>query len=119
MRLDVLLFRLRFARSRGAAQRWIGEGHIRRNSERVTRNDQVVVQGDVLTLPIGRGVQIVRIERLPDRRGPASEAQACYAELRRRREGDGADAFESALDPRNSIAIAGDEAGPSGISEEG
>lgn len=47
MRLDQLLRFLRFARTRGAAQRWIGVGHIRRNGARVTRRDQPVAVGDV------------------------------------------------------------------------
>ena len=80
MRLDLLLCRLRFAKSRAVAQRWIGEGHIRCNGERVTRIDHAISPGDVLTLPIGRNVRVIEIERLPERRGPASEAQSCYRE---------------------------------------
>jgi ribosome-associated heat shock protein Hsp15 len=86
MRLDRLLWFLRFARTRGAAQRWIGEGHIRRNGERVTRLDQPVAVGDVLTLPLPSRVLPIEILALPRRRGPAAEAGACYRPL------DGADA---------------------------
>ncbi|AKQ41117.1 S4 domain-containing protein [Aurantiacibacter atlanticus] len=81
MRIDLLLCRLRFAKSRRFAQRWIGEGHIRCNGERVTRNDRPVAAGDVLTLPIGRGVQIISIDALPERRGPAGEARTHYHNL--------------------------------------
>ena len=81
MRLDKLLFALRFARSRALAQRWIGEGHIRRNGVRVTRQDQAVAAGDVLTLPLARTVLVIELLALPERRGPASEAQACYRAL--------------------------------------
>lgn len=81
MRLDLLLVRLRFARSRTVAQRWIAEGHIRLNGNRVTRADRVIAAGDVLTLPVGNHVEVVRISTLPDRRGPASEAQSCYLKL--------------------------------------
>ena len=80
MRLDVLLCRLRFSKSRSVAQRWIAEGHMRCNGERVLRADLPVSTGDVLTLPIGMGVRVIRIEKLPDRRGPASEARAHYRE---------------------------------------
>ena len=111
MRIDILLFRLRFARSRAAAQRWIGEGHIRRNAQRVTRNDQPIAPGEVLTLPIGDTVRLIRIENLPDRRGPAAEARRCYADLHR--------SDQSALDQRRSIAIAGDEASRPGAFAEG
>jgi ribosome-associated heat shock protein Hsp15 len=81
MRLDRLLHRLRFAKTRGAAQRWIAEGHIRRNGERVTRQDQSVTIGDVLTLPLRAKVLPIEILELPKRRGPAAEAQACYRPL--------------------------------------
>jgi ribosome-associated heat shock protein Hsp15 len=81
MRLDRLLWFLRFARSRSAAQRWIAEGHIRRNGERVTRLDQPVAAGDVLTLPLRSRVLPIEILALPARRGPATDARACYRPL--------------------------------------
>ena len=81
MRIDKLLHNLRFAKTRGVAQHWIGEGHIRRNGERVTRQDQPVAVGDVLTLPLSRKVLVIELLNLPSRRGPASEAQACYRAL--------------------------------------
>jgi ribosome-associated heat shock protein Hsp15 len=81
MRLDRLLFYLRLARSRTAAQRWIGEGHIRLNGARVTRQDQPIGVGDVLTLPLARKVLAIELLALPTRRGPAKEAQACYRPL--------------------------------------
>jgi len=81
VRLDRLLFNLRLAKSRTLAQRWIAEGHIRRNGERVTRQDQAVAPGDVLTLPLARKVLVIELLALPARRGPAAEAQACYRHL--------------------------------------
>ena len=81
MRIDRLLHALRFARSRTLAQRWIAEGHIRRNGERVMRQDLDVAAGDVLTLPLRSGVLVIEILALPVRRGPASEARACYRPL--------------------------------------
>ena len=86
MRLDRLLFCLRFARSRTAAQRWIGEGHMRLNGARVTRQDQAIAAGDVRTLPLAREAVAIELLSLPERRGPAKEAQACY----RRLDGEGA-----------------------------
>jgi len=81
MRLDRLLFNLRFARSRTLAQRWIAEGHIRRNGERVLRQDQPIAPGDVLTLPLRSGVLVIQLLALPPRRGPASEAREHYRPL--------------------------------------
>ncbi|MFB0611868.1 S4 domain-containing protein [Aurantiacibacter poecillastricola] len=96
MRLDLLLVRLRFAKSRGVARKWIDEGHIRCNRIRVARTDHRVAAGDVLTLPVGHRVRVILVESLPERRGPAKEACAHYREL----------------DAGQSIAIAGAKSRP-------
>ena len=103
MRLDLLLVRLRFAKSRTIAQHWIADAHIRCNSKRVTRPDQAIREGDVLTLPVGRGVWVIALESLPERRGPAKEARTHYRKL----------------DARPSIAIAGAESRPPLAQHEG
>jgi ribosome-associated heat shock protein Hsp15 len=92
VRIDKLLHNLRFAKTRGAAQRWIGEGHIRLNGQRVVRQDLGVIPGDVLTLPWQRGALVIQLLELPARRGPGSEAQACYRQL----DGDAAKAIAGA-----------------------
>ena len=81
MRIDRLLHALRFAKSRTLAQRWIAESHIRRNGERVIRQDLDVAVGDVLTLPLRSKVLVIELIALPARRGPPSEARACYRPL--------------------------------------
>jgi ribosome-associated heat shock protein Hsp15 len=81
MRIDRLLHQLRFAKSRGLAQAWIAEGHIRRNGQRVLDRDLQVGAGDVLTLPLRSRVLPIEILALPGWRGPAAEAQACYRPL--------------------------------------
>ena len=81
MRIDKLLWFLRFVGSRGLAQDLVLHGHIRLNGKRVERCAQGVSQGSVLVLPLGSAVRVVRITTLPNRRGPASEAQACYEVL--------------------------------------
>ncbi|WP_235425508.1 S4 domain-containing protein [Croceibacterium mercuriale] len=82
LRLDKLLFALRLAKSRTLAQRWIAEGHMRRNGVRVLRIDQPVCPGDTLTLPLpdarGAPVLVIEILSLPLRRGPATEARMHY-----------------------------------------
>lgn len=81
MRLDKLLWFLRFAKSRSLAQAMVATGHIRLNRRRVERAAQAVAAGDVMVLPRPGGVQVVEILALPARRGPAAEAQACYRVL--------------------------------------
>lgn len=91
MRIDLLLTRLRFAKSRSIAQARIREAHMRCNGLRITRLDHDIGVGDVLTMPQGRSVLVIEILALPERRGPAAEAQTCYR----------------VLDAGGSIAIAG------------
>lgn len=99
LRLDKLLWFLRFAKTRALAQERIAAGHIRLNGRRVERSAYGIHLGDILTLPVGERVLAIEIRALPQRRGPAPEAQACYR----------------ALDARPPIAIAADEtAQPSG-----
>lgn len=81
MRIDKLLWFLRLAKTRGVAQDMAEAGHIRLNGRRVDRAHQKVACGDVLTIPLGARTRVVEILILPERRGPAPEAQACYRAL--------------------------------------
>lgn len=78
LRIDRLLWFLRFAGSRALAQAWVDAGHIRLNGRRIERSSVVVRPGDVLVLPLRTTVRVVEVLTLPARRGPASEAAACY-----------------------------------------
>ncbi len=78
MRIDKLLFFLRFAKSRTQAQHWTETGHIRINGIRIERSSAVVRADDVVTLPKGEQVWVIRIINLPLRRGPQDEAKSCY-----------------------------------------
>ncbi|MDP3906242.1 RNA-binding S4 domain-containing protein [Novosphingobium sp.] len=81
MRVDKLLWFLRFAGTRSLAHDWVLEGHMRLNGRRIERASAAVKSGDVLVLPLPRRVTVIEILALPDRRGPAAEAQACYRTL--------------------------------------
>jgi ribosome-associated heat shock protein Hsp15 len=81
MRIDKLLWFLRLARTRTIAQAMAADGHIRVNGRRIDRAHQKVVAGDILTVPFGKEVHVLELTRLPERRGPASEAQSCYRVL--------------------------------------
>jgi len=81
MRIDKLLWFLRLASSRSFAQEWVAQGHIRLNGRRIERSSAETKIGDILVLPIHQGVRVMRILALPERRGPAIEAQACYEVL--------------------------------------
>ena len=81
MRIDKLLWFLRFTKTRAIAQAMAEEGHIRLNGRRIERAHQKIAHGDVLVLPLAAGIKVVEVLALPVRRGPAPEAQACYRVL--------------------------------------
>jgi ribosome-associated heat shock protein Hsp15 len=87
LRIDQFLCFARFARTRSIAQALVGEGHIRLDGRPVHKSSVPVRVGSVLGLPLGGQVRVVRVEALPDRRGPAPEAQACYTDLVRAERG--------------------------------
>jgi ribosome-associated heat shock protein Hsp15 len=81
IRLDKLLWFLRLARSRSVAQAMVEAGHIRLDGRRITRSSSAVHVGQTLVLPVGERIEVLRLLSLPVRRGPATEAQACYQRL--------------------------------------
>ncbi len=81
LRIDKLLWFLRFAGSRSLAQDWVAEGHIRLNGRRIERASTAVRCGDVLVLPLRSGVKVITVGDLPRRRGPVEEARGCYEVL--------------------------------------
>ena len=81
MRLDRFLWFARFAKTRSAAQALVRSGSFRVDGRRVERGHVAVGIGSTLAFLQGNRVRAIRIERLPPRRGPAPEAQACYGDL--------------------------------------
>ncbi len=81
MRIDKLLWYLRLAKTRSIAQTMTEERHIRLNGRRVERAHQKIAVGDILVVPLGAKVRVIEIVALPQRRGPAPEAQSCYRVL--------------------------------------
>jgi ribosome-associated heat shock protein Hsp15 len=80
-RLDQWLWCARIYKSRTLAAGVVAEGRIRVNGDPVTKPARPVGPGDVLTLPQGNTIRVLRILALATRRGPASEAQALYLDL--------------------------------------
>jgi ribosome-associated heat shock protein Hsp15 len=81
LRIDKLLWHLRLSKSRSLAQTLVATGHVRLNGMRVEKPSMEVKAGDTLTIPRGEGALAIRVLTIPNRRGPAPEAQACYSEI--------------------------------------
>jgi ribosome-associated heat shock protein Hsp15 len=78
-RLDKWLWHCRFFKTRGLATTAIAGGKVHLNAERVKPAHRVRV-GDRLSLSLQGIVAEFDVLGLPRRRGPATEAQAQYAE---------------------------------------
>ena len=77
-RIDKWLWHARFARTRGAAQRLALSGHVRVNRDKDFAASRLVRPGDVLTLALGRGVRVIRIRGIAEKRGSFEDAQRLY-----------------------------------------
>jgi ribosome-associated heat shock protein Hsp15 len=85
LRIDRWLWHARFYKSRSLAAEAVAGGKVHVNGERVKRAKTLRL-GDVLTVSRGGLVYECRVLRLPERRGPASEAQLAYEESPQSRE---------------------------------
>jgi ribosome-associated heat shock protein Hsp15 len=81
MRIDRFLHCIRLAKSRTLAQAVVEQGYVRIDGKRVDKPSEEVRIGSIVALPLGNRVRVLRVLALPERRGPASEARACYEEL--------------------------------------
>ena len=81
MRIDLYLHRIRLVKSRTLAQALVEQGTTRIDGRRVEKPSDSVRVGSVIALPLHGVVRVIRVLALPERRGPAAEARACYEEL--------------------------------------
>ena len=81
LRLDKFLWFARIVKTRALAQQLAEEGRIRIDGRVVDRAHAPVRVGDVLSFALRGAVRVIRIEKLPLRRGPAAEARLTYSEL--------------------------------------
>jgi ribosome-associated heat shock protein Hsp15 len=78
-RIDRWLFGVRLFKSRSLAAEAVGGGKVHINGSRV-RPSHSVRPGDLVTFTRGVIDFECRVVAVPERRGPAKEAVACYAE---------------------------------------
>ena len=83
-RVDLWLFRARFAKTRAEAARLISEGGVRivreGASRQIDKPSAEIAIGDALVLPLRGRLRTVESAGLGERRGPAAEARLLYRE---------------------------------------
>jgi ribosome-associated heat shock protein Hsp15 len=81
LRLDKFLWFARIVKTRALAQTLAEEGRIRIGGRLVDRAHAPVRIGDVLSFAQHGAVRVLKVEALPARRGPPTEARALYTEI--------------------------------------
>ncbi|WP_269514678.1 RNA-binding S4 domain-containing protein [Brevundimonas subvibrioides] len=85
VRIDVWLWRARFAKTRSLAAALVERGAVRLTHQgRQTRLDKpsrVVHPGDEIVFAREGRITVVRVEALGERRGPPAEARALYVPI--------------------------------------
>jgi ribosome-associated heat shock protein Hsp15 len=81
LRLDKFLWFARLVKTRALAQQLAEEGRIRIAGRVADRAHAPVRVGDVMSFALRGRIRVLRIEMLPQRRGPAAEARLTYCEL--------------------------------------
>ncbi len=81
-RAEKWLWYERFFKTRTLASKVCASGQLRLSGSLVAKAHQKVKVGDVLTFPQGRHIRVIKVIALGSRRGPASEAQGLYEDLK-------------------------------------
>lgn len=81
IRLDKYLWCARLAKSRQLAREFIEQGSVRLNRVKVLKPSHTIREGDVLTFFWSGRMHVWRVNAIPLRRGPATEARLLYEEL--------------------------------------
>ena len=85
VRVDVWLWRARFAKSRSLAAALVEKGAVRLTHRgmqtRLDKPSRCVHPGYDLVFAVGGRLTAVRVEALGERRGPPAEARALYSSL--------------------------------------
>jgi ribosome-associated heat shock protein Hsp15 len=89
LRLDKFLWFARIVKTRALAQQLAEEGRIRIAGRVADRAHAPVRVGDVLSFALRGQVRVMRVEKLPPRRGPAAEARLTYSEPERQLTSEG------------------------------
>jgi ribosome-associated heat shock protein Hsp15 len=82
VRIDIWLWRARFAKTRGLAADLVERGAVRLTHQgrqsRLDKPSRCVHPGDELVFVAHQRITALRVEALGERRGPAEEARALY-----------------------------------------
>jgi ribosome-associated heat shock protein Hsp15 len=82
-RIDRWLWHARVVRTRSTAAELAAAGHVRINGRRVDAASWPVQVGDVVTVSLYRGVRVMRVTALVERRGSGEGARTLYCDLNR------------------------------------
>jgi ribosome-associated heat shock protein Hsp15 len=82
-RIDKWLWHARVVRTRSAANALASAGLVRVNGVRIDAASRAVRLGDVITVPLDRGVRVLKVVKFAARRESFEMARGLYQELSR------------------------------------
>jgi ribosome-associated heat shock protein Hsp15 len=80
-RLDKFLFFARFCKTRAIAAALVQKGNVRINRQPTEKPHARLRPGDILTIPLARGVIVIQVAGLAKRREGAPQAELLYKEI--------------------------------------
>jgi ribosome-associated heat shock protein Hsp15 len=80
-RLDKFLFFARFCKTRAVAAAFVEKGGLRINRQPTGKPHARLRPGDIITIPLPRGVVVVQVAALAKRREGAAQARLLYKEI--------------------------------------
>ena len=81
-RLDKWLWHARVVKARTSAASLVESGHVRINGVREKSPGHAVKAGDVLTVSLDRGVRLMKVIGISERRGDAPAARTLYEDVK-------------------------------------
>ena len=81
IRLDQLLYYLRFFKTRGIATNAIEKGSCKVNNFLIKKKNKVIEVGDVINIKNEKLIKQIKILKIPLRRGPFKEAIIHYKDI--------------------------------------
>jgi len=77
-RIDNWLYRLRFAKTRGVAQKIIKDGKVRINKIKIKKPSNKIKYGDIITLNKNDEILVLKVIGFTKRRLNYKNAKTCY-----------------------------------------
>ena len=81
LRLDIYLYYIRIFKSRSIATKFVSNNRLRISGQLTQKPHKMISIGDVLTIKINDNIKVLKVLKIPNRRGPYSESLNFYEDI--------------------------------------